>query len=111
MQPNYKVQVGEFVERLEAQKIFSMLKKEFPSCPYYSRTHQHQSVIYELSRKIKALAEKHEQDVIANRQHLHANPELSFEEHNTAAYVTATAQSTTVFLSKRRSRNRYCSTY
>lgn len=31
MQPNYKVQVGQFVERLEAQKIFSLLKKEFPS--------------------------------------------------------------------------------
>lgn len=31
MQPNYKVQVGQFVERLEAQKIFSLIKKEFPS--------------------------------------------------------------------------------
>lgn len=30
-QPNYKVQVGQFVERLEAQKTYSMLKKEFPS--------------------------------------------------------------------------------
>jgi hypothetical protein len=28
--PNYKIQVGQFTERLEAQKIFSMLKKEFP---------------------------------------------------------------------------------
>lgn len=40
-----------------------------------------------LARQIKALAEKHEQEVIANRQYLHAHPELSFEEHNTAAYV------------------------
>lgn len=31
MQPNYKVQVGKFVERLEAQKTYSMLKQEFPS--------------------------------------------------------------------------------
>lgn len=31
VQPNYKVQVGQFVERLEAQKTYSMLKKEFPS--------------------------------------------------------------------------------
>lgn len=31
MQPNYKVQVGSFVERLEAQKTYSMLKKEFPT--------------------------------------------------------------------------------
>ena len=31
MQPNYKVQVGQFVERLEVQKIFSLVKKEFPS--------------------------------------------------------------------------------
>jgi len=27
-------------------------------------------------------------DFIAIRQHLHANPELSFEEHNTAAYIS-----------------------
>lgn len=40
-----------------------------------------------LADQIKALAEKHEQEFIANRQHLHAHPELSFEEHNTAAYV------------------------
>ena len=31
IQPNYKVQVGQFVERLEAQKTYSTLKKEFPS--------------------------------------------------------------------------------
>jgi hypothetical protein len=31
VQPNYKVQVGKFVERLEAQKTYSMLKQEFPS--------------------------------------------------------------------------------
>lgn len=29
--PNYKVQVGQFTERLQAQKTFSLLKKEFPS--------------------------------------------------------------------------------
>lgn len=40
-----------------------------------------------LADQIKALAEKHEQEFIANRQHLHAHPELSFEEYNTAAYV------------------------
>lgn len=40
-----------------------------------------------LAERIKSLAEKHEQLIIATRQHLHANPELSFEEYNTAAYV------------------------
>lgn len=30
-QPIYKVQVGQFTERLQAQKTFAMLKKEFPS--------------------------------------------------------------------------------
>lgn len=29
--PNYKVHVGQFTERLQAQKTFSLLKKEFPS--------------------------------------------------------------------------------
>jgi hypothetical protein len=31
IQPNYKVQVGEFIDRLEAQRTFAMLKSEFPS--------------------------------------------------------------------------------
>lgn len=40
-----------------------------------------------LTERIKTLAAQHEEEVIANRQHLHANPELSFEEYNTAAFV------------------------
>ena len=40
-----------------------------------------------LVERIKSLAQKHEQLTIATRQHLHANPELSFEEHETSAYV------------------------
>ena len=40
-----------------------------------------------LAERIKSLAEKHEHQIIAIRQHLHAHPELSFEEYNTAAYV------------------------
>ena len=37
--------------------------------------------------KIKSLAKAYKEEVIANRRHLHANPELSFEEYNTAKYV------------------------
>lgn len=40
-----------------------------------------------LSEKIKKLADSYGQDIIAARHHLHANPELSFEEYNTAAFV------------------------
>lgn len=40
-----------------------------------------------LKERIKSLALKHEQDLITNRQHLHAHPELSFEEYQTAAFV------------------------
>lgn len=40
-----------------------------------------------LAERIKALAQEHEQLFIANRRHLHAHPELSFEEYETAAYV------------------------
>ncbi len=39
--------------------------------------------------KIKKLAEEIHADVIQNRRHLHANPELSFEEYKTAAFVKA----------------------
>ena len=38
--------------------------------------------------KIKALAAEITPKVIAHRHHLHANPELSFQEYNTAVYVT-----------------------
>lgn len=31
IQPSYKVKVGKFLQRLEAQKTFSMLKEEFPN--------------------------------------------------------------------------------
>ncbi|MBD2714483.1 amidohydrolase [Microvirga sp. STR05] len=41
-----------------------------------------------LLSRIKALAAEHAADTVALRQHLHAYPELSFEEHNTVAFVT-----------------------
>ena len=37
--------------------------------------------------KIKTLAAEYAQDIISNRRHLHENPELSFEEYNTASFV------------------------
>ncbi|SNS31864.1 amidohydrolase [Belliella buryatensis] len=37
--------------------------------------------------KIKSLASQYKPEIIANRRHLHANPELSFHEHETAAFV------------------------
>ncbi len=36
---------------------------------------------------IKSLARQYSADVVATRRHLHAHPELSFHEHNTARYV------------------------
>jgi len=40
-----------------------------------------------LLHKIKALAEANSQETIGLRRHLHANPELSYQEYNTAKYV------------------------
>jgi amidohydrolase len=40
-----------------------------------------------LKDKIHALSEKYKSDIIAIRRHLHAHPELSFQETNTVAYV------------------------
>lgn len=37
--------------------------------------------------KIKALAKDFKSDIIALRRHLHAHPELSFQEHQTSAFV------------------------
>lgn len=40
-----------------------------------------------LKDKIKSLAKAYKEEVIANRRHLHTNPELSFQEYNTAKFV------------------------
>ncbi|RAI94990.1 amidohydrolase [Algoriphagus yeomjeoni] len=40
-----------------------------------------------LKDKIKFLAKAYKEEVIANRRHLHANPELSYQEFNTAKFV------------------------
>jgi amidohydrolase len=40
-----------------------------------------------LQNKIKQLAKEYFPEIQAVRQHLHAHPELSFEEHKTAAYL------------------------
>jgi amidohydrolase len=42
-----------------------------------------------LKDKIAALASQIHQEVISNRRHLHQNPELSFEEYQTSAFVAA----------------------
>jgi amidohydrolase len=41
----------------------------------------------DISSRIKELAKKYSSEVIADRRHLHANPELSFKEYNTCKYV------------------------
>ncbi len=40
-----------------------------------------------IKEKIKKLAAAYAPDIVANRRHLHANPELSFEEEKTSAFV------------------------
>jgi amidohydrolase len=42
----------------------------------------------ELKKRIQQLAAEISSDVIGYRRHIHANPELSFEEYNTSAYVS-----------------------
>jgi amidohydrolase len=47
----------------------------------------------ELIEKIKKLADQHSAEVIAFRRHLHANPELSYQEYNTVKYVSTQLKS------------------
>jgi len=42
-----------------------------------------------LSEKIKQLADSYSDEIIEIRRHLHKNPELSFREFNTSAYITS----------------------
>ncbi|WP_299704922.1 M20 family metallopeptidase [uncultured Pontibacter sp.] len=46
-----------------------------------------------LAQKIKERAKAYTHDTVGIRRHIHAHPELSFEEHNTAAYVEQVLQS------------------
>ncbi|MEQ9465990.1 MAG: M20 family metallopeptidase [Ekhidna sp.] len=41
----------------------------------------------DLIGKIKSLSDAHFEDILAIRRHIHANPELSFEEYNTAKFI------------------------
>ncbi|MFD2516262.1 M20 family metallopeptidase [Pontibacter locisalis] len=43
--------------------------------------------------RVKQLAQEYAPDAVQVRRHIHANPELSFEEHNTAAYVRQVLES------------------
>src|ERR1700689_340817 len=42
-----------------------------------------------IADKIKALSKQHLDKIIEIRRHIHANPELSFQEYNTAEYITS----------------------
>jgi amidohydrolase len=46
-----------------------------------------------LADKVKKLAQAYTPDTVQVRRHIHANPELSFEEYNTAAYVKQVLES------------------
>ncbi|HEY9487342.1 MAG TPA: amidohydrolase, partial [Chryseosolibacter sp.] len=46
-----------------------------------------------LLEKIKSLSEQYSGEVIESRRHLHQNPELSYQEYNTAKYVASKLQS------------------
>ena len=46
-----------------------------------------------LLEKIKSLSQQYSQEVIGLRRHLHANPELSYQEHNTVKFVAQTLRS------------------
>ena len=42
-----------------------------------------------MKEKIQTLAKRFLTEVIAIRRHLHANPELSFEEYNTSNFIAS----------------------
>lgn len=46
-----------------------------------------------LKDKVKDLVEKYKEDSLGMRRHLHANPELSFQEYETSKYVRAQLES------------------
>ena len=49
--------------------------------------------IMTLLEKIKSLSQSYSQEVVGLRRHLHANPELSYQEYNTVKFVAQTLRS------------------
>jgi amidohydrolase len=43
----------------------------------------------ELKERVKQLASQYANQIVENRRHLHAHPELSFQEHQTAAFIAS----------------------
>jgi amidohydrolase len=41
----------------------------------------------DVKNNIKSIIDNHFQEIVANRRHIHANPELSFKEYKTSAFV------------------------
>jgi amidohydrolase len=69
-------QLNNFVPLFSIHKKFSTLKLQILE-------------MSDLHHKIKELAKIQSEKVIANRHHLHQNPELSFQEFNTAKFVAS----------------------
>lgn len=46
-----------------------------------------------LLEKIKSLSQSYSQEIVGLRRHLHANPELSYQEYNTVKFVAQTLRS------------------
>lgn len=42
-----------------------------------------------LHEKVRSLAKKYHSEVVSIRRHIHANPELSFEEYNTSKFIAS----------------------
>ena len=54
-----------------------------------------------LKSKVKDLAKKYSDDILKDRRHIHAHPELSFQEHETVKYVEGRLKSFGVELQER----------
>lgn len=65
----------------------------FSSDFYQSKHNGYLCVIMTLLNKIKSLSEESSKEVVAWRRHLHANPELSYEEFNTSKFVASKLRS------------------
>src|SRR3990170_2009466 len=52
-------------------------------------------MVYEMGllEKIKSLSEEYSAEVVESRRHLHAHPELSYQEFNTAKFVAGKLRS------------------
>jgi amidohydrolase len=77
---------------LEISLISPWIACIYPLISGTEKTKSHSVMMNHLQERIKQLAKDNHLQIVTIRRHLHANPELSFQEYHTASFIAKTLQ-------------------